>query len=108
MNDRDGCRVDGIDPGVRAVFANALERAGIGTSANASGDDNAAHFDDAFARSTSLEARIAGTCRQGFDPRTRAPPRLARRSSSKAVRARVGRAIHPPNEDDHEPEPDKC
>lgn len=96
MNDRDGCRVDGIDPGVRAVFANALERAGIGTSANVSGDDNAAHFDDAFARSTSLEARIAGTCRQGFDPRTRAPPACA--AKQQQGRARSSRARHPPTQ----------
>jgi 3-hydroxybutyryl-CoA dehydratase len=59
MNALGGHDVEDLDVGMQAVFAKTISGADIEQFAAVSGDRNAIHLDDAFARGTPFGGRIA-------------------------------------------------
>jgi 3-hydroxybutyryl-CoA dehydratase len=59
MNQLGGLDVEDIEVGMQASFAKTISEADIVLFAAASGDNNAIHINDEFARSTAFGGRIA-------------------------------------------------
>lgn len=59
MNDLDGYHYEELTPGMSAGFAKTITEADIVMFAGASGDNNAVHTNEEFARTTDFKGRIA-------------------------------------------------
>ena len=59
MNDLDGYHFEDLQPGMSATFAKTITEADIVLFAGASGDNNAVHINEEFARTTAFKGRIA-------------------------------------------------
>jgi 3-hydroxybutyryl-CoA dehydratase len=59
MNDLDGYDFEDLEPGMSATFAKTITEADIVLFAGASGDNNAVHINEEFARTTAFKGRIA-------------------------------------------------
>src|ERR1700752_2569203 len=59
MNDLGGHDIEDLEVGMQASFAKTISEADIVLFAAASGDNNAIHINDEFARSTAFGGRIA-------------------------------------------------
>lgn len=59
MNDLDGYHFEDLEPGMTATFAKTITEADIVLFAGASGDNNAVHINEAFAKTTPFKGRIA-------------------------------------------------
>ena len=59
MNDLDGYDIEDLEVGMRAIFAKTITEADIVLFAAASGDNNAVHINEEFARTTQFKGRIA-------------------------------------------------
>lgn len=59
MNDLDGYDFEDLEPGMSASFAKTITEADIVLFAGASGDNNAMHINEEFARTTAFKGRIA-------------------------------------------------
>ncbi|PJN95862.1 (R)-hydratase [Amaricoccus sp. HAR-UPW-R2A-40] len=59
MNDLNGYDIEDLTVGMTATFAKTITEADIILFAGASGDNNAIHINDEFARATSFGGRIA-------------------------------------------------
>lgn len=59
MNHLNGYDIEDLEPGMSARFSKTITEADIVLFAGASGDNNAVHIDDEFARSTPFGGRIA-------------------------------------------------
>jgi 3-hydroxybutyryl-CoA dehydratase len=59
MNALDGYDFEDLEPGMSASFAKTITEADIVLFAGASGDNNAMHINEEFARSTDFKGRIA-------------------------------------------------
>ncbi|MFO1143038.1 MAG: MaoC family dehydratase [Amaricoccus sp.] len=59
MNDLNGYDIEDLDVGMTASFAKTITEADIILFTGASGDNNAIHINDEFARSTPFGGRIA-------------------------------------------------
>lgn len=59
MNDLDGYHYEELEPGMSAGFAKTITEADIVMFAGASGDNNAVHTNEEFARTTPFKGRIA-------------------------------------------------
>lgn len=59
MNELSGYDFEDLKPGMQASFAKTITEADIVLFAGASGDNNAVHIDEEFARNTQFEGRIA-------------------------------------------------
>lgn len=59
MNQLDGYDIEDLAPGMSASFAKTITEADIVLFAGASGDNNAVHINEEFARGTAFKGRIA-------------------------------------------------
>lgn len=59
MNELDGYDFEDLSPGMSATFAKTITEADIVLFAGASGDNNAMHINEEFARTTPFKGRIA-------------------------------------------------
>jgi len=59
MNELDGYHFEDLAPGMSASFAKTITEADIVLFAGASGDNNAVHINEEFARTTPFKGRIA-------------------------------------------------
>ncbi len=59
MNELNGYDIEDLKPGMTATFAKTITEADIVMFAGASGDNNAMHINEEFARSTAFKGRIA-------------------------------------------------
>jgi 3-hydroxybutyryl-CoA dehydratase len=59
MNELNGYHFEDLEPGMSASFAKTITEADIVLFAGASGDNNAVHINEAFARTTMFKGRIA-------------------------------------------------
>lgn len=59
MNELHGYQFEDLEVGMTATFAKTITEADIALFASASGDNNAIHIDEEFARSTPFKGRIA-------------------------------------------------
>lgn len=59
MNQLDGYDIEDLEPGMSAGFAKTITEADIVLFAGASGDNNAVHINEDFARGTAFKGRIA-------------------------------------------------
>lgn len=59
MNELDGYDIEDLEPGMQASFAKTISEADIVMFAGASGDNNAMHINEDFARTTPFKGRIA-------------------------------------------------
>jgi 3-hydroxybutyryl-CoA dehydratase len=59
MDDRHGCYVEDLVPGMSAVFSKTITEADLLMFAGVSGDTNPIHLDEDFASRTMFESRIA-------------------------------------------------
>jgi 3-hydroxybutyryl-CoA dehydratase len=59
MNELDGYDIEDLSVGMSATFAKTITEADIVLFAGASGDNNAVHINEEFARTTQFEGRIA-------------------------------------------------
>jgi 3-hydroxybutyryl-CoA dehydratase len=59
MNELDGYDFEDLSPGMSATFAKTITEADIVLFAGASGDNNAMHINEEFARGTPFKGRIA-------------------------------------------------
>lgn len=59
MNQLDGYDIEDLKPGMSASFAKTISEADIVMFAGASGDNNAMHINEEFARTTAFKGRIA-------------------------------------------------
>jgi 3-hydroxybutyryl-CoA dehydratase len=59
MNPLDGYDIEDLRPGMSARFAKTITEADIVLFAGASGDNNAVHINEEFARGTAFKGRIA-------------------------------------------------
>jgi 3-hydroxybutyryl-CoA dehydratase len=59
MNEIGGYDIEDLEAGMSATFAKAITEADIRSFAAASGDNNAVHIDEAFARTTPFKGCIA-------------------------------------------------
>jgi 3-hydroxybutyryl-CoA dehydratase len=59
VNDLDGYDIEDLKVGMRAIFAKTITEADIVLFAAASGDNNAIHINEEFARTTQFKGRIA-------------------------------------------------
>src|SRR5215468_7072887 len=59
MNKLDGYDIEDLTPGMSASFAKTITEADIIMFAGASGDNNAMHINEEFARQTQFKGRIA-------------------------------------------------
>lgn len=59
MNEINGYDIEDLKPGMRASFAKTITEADIVLFAGASGDNNAIHINEEFAKTTPFKGRIA-------------------------------------------------
>lgn len=59
MNDLNGYDFEDLQPGMRATFGKTITEADIVLFSGASGDNNAMHINEEFARQTPFKGRIA-------------------------------------------------
>jgi 3-hydroxybutyryl-CoA dehydratase len=59
MNELNGYDFEDLDTGMSAIFAKTITEADIVLFAAASGDNNAVHINEEFARTTAFKGRIA-------------------------------------------------
>ena len=59
MNELDGYDIEDLEAGMCATFAKTITEADIVLFASASGDNNAMHINEEFARTTQFKGRIA-------------------------------------------------
>lgn len=59
MNDQNGYDLEDLEVGMTATFAKTITEADIVLFAGASGDNNAVHINEEFARTTQFKGRIA-------------------------------------------------
>lgn len=59
MNELHGYQFEDLEVGMTATFAKTITEADIALFASASGDNNAIHIDEEFARTTPFKGRIA-------------------------------------------------
>jgi 3-hydroxybutyryl-CoA dehydratase len=59
VNELDGYDIEDLEIGMRAIFAKTVTEADIVLFAAASGDNNAIHINEEFARTTQFKGRIA-------------------------------------------------
>jgi 3-hydroxybutyryl-CoA dehydratase len=59
MNELNGYHFEDLEPGMSASFAKTITEADIVLFAAASGDNNAVHINEVFARTTMFKGRIA-------------------------------------------------
>lgn len=59
MNNLNGYDIEDLEPGMSASFAKTITEADIVLFAGASGDNNAVHINEEFARTTLFKGRIA-------------------------------------------------
>ncbi|MPM11311.1 (R)-specific enoyl-CoA hydratase [bioreactor metagenome] len=59
MNDLDGYHFEDLEVGMNASFAKTITEADIVMFAGASGDNNAVHINEEYAKTTPFEGRIA-------------------------------------------------
>jgi 3-hydroxybutyryl-CoA dehydratase len=59
VNELDGYDIEDLEIGMRAIFAKTITEADIVLFAAASGDNNAVHINEEFARTTQFKGRIA-------------------------------------------------
>ncbi len=59
MNELNGYDIEDLSPGMTASFAKTITEADIVLFASASGDNNAVHINEEFARQTQFKGRIA-------------------------------------------------
>ena len=91
MNDLGGHDIEDLEVGMQASFAKTISEADIVLFAAASGDNNAVHINEEFARATAFGGRIA----HGMLSAGQAVVKVTRRIAGAAACAPLTRAALP-------------